>query len=86
MMCLLTCILVAQSLPFNRPEIMQFVRDLQIDSFFYTSSKEDTGLDDSICELVTKIVETEQVSFAESDPSRFQIKVKPVQESDSCCN
>lgn len=65
------------------PEIRQFVRDLEIDSFFYTSSKEDTGLDDAIGELVTKIMETEHVSFADSDPSRF--KVKQAEEDDAGC-
>eukprot|EP00729_Bicosta_minor_P001440 gene1440-12228_t len=69
----------------QEPEIRQFVRDLEIDAFFYTSSKEDTGLDDAIGELVTKIMETEHVSYADLDPSRF--KVKRVEEDETtCCN
>jgi Ras-related protein Rab-32 len=64
-------------------EIKQFVHDQRIDAFFYTSPKEDTGLDDAIGALVTKIMESEQISpFADS--TKFKVNNR-AEDDVACC-
>jgi len=69
----------------SEAELKTFVADQDIESCYCTSAKEDTGLDEAIGSLVTKIMESEDISFADSDPGKFKVSSGEPEEDWGCC-